>query len=61
MATGPGVRLWSLFKWGALALVLAWAWQGAEMDPAVLVRDAGNMAELASGFFHRTSPTGSYT
>ncbi|WP_107852273.1 phosphonate ABC transporter, permease protein PhnE [Oceanimonas marisflavi] len=48
---GPTLRLWQWVKWSLLALVLAWAWQGAEMNPSVLVRDAGNMAELATGFF----------
>ncbi|WP_119394512.1 phosphonate ABC transporter, permease protein PhnE [Salinibius halmophilus] len=34
-----------------LALVLAWAWQGAEMNPWMLVKDAENMAVLAGDFF----------
>ncbi|MFD2178350.1 phosphonate ABC transporter, permease protein PhnE [Veronia pacifica] len=33
------------------AVVLAWAWQGAEMRPMQLIEDSGNMAELASDFF----------
>lgn len=35
----------------ALALVLAWAWHGAEMRPMQLFADADNMAELAGDFF----------
>lgn len=31
--------------------ILVWAWHSAEMDPAQLVRDAGNMAELGKDFF----------
>lgn len=30
--------------------VLVWAWHSAEMNPAQLVRDAGNMAELGKDF-----------
>ncbi len=30
---------------------LAWAWQGAEMNPMALVRDSSNMATFASDFF----------
>ncbi len=37
--------------WALAALVLAWAWQGAEMRPLDLVRHAGNMATFASDFF----------
>lgn len=37
--------------WAALALVLAWAWHGAEMRPWELVRGSGNMAQLAADFF----------
>jgi phosphonate transport system permease protein len=31
--------------------VLAWAWQGAEMRPLDLIKDAGNMGSFASDFF----------
>ncbi|WGV99094.1 phosphonate ABC transporter, permease protein PhnE [Vibrio sp. YMD68] len=34
-----------------IALILAWSWQGAEMNPAQLIEDSGNMVELASDFF----------
>jgi phosphonate transport system permease protein len=37
--------------WLALAMVLAWAWQGADMRPGDLIRDSGNMASYAAGFF----------
>ncbi|WP_084429280.1 phosphonate ABC transporter, permease protein PhnE [Aliagarivorans marinus] len=33
-----------------LVAVLVWSWYGAEMDPGQLIRDAGNMAELAADF-----------
>jgi phosphonate transport system permease protein len=39
------------FGWAVLLAVLAASWQGADMRPLALVRDAGNMAEYASGFF----------
>lgn len=44
-------------KWGRFALLLAigaglaWCWQGAEINPVTLVRDAGNIGSLASDFF----------
>ncbi len=37
--------------WAAVLLVLGWSWEGAEMRPADLVKDAGNMAEFAADFF----------
>jgi phosphonate transport system permease protein len=37
--------------WAAAFLVLAWAWQGAEIRPLDLVRDAKNMGVFASEFF----------
>ncbi|NYT45316.1 phosphonate ABC transporter, permease protein PhnE [Alcaligenaceae bacterium] len=37
--------------WVLLALVLAWAWDGAEMNPAMLWRDAGNMQTFLADFF----------
>jgi phosphonate transport system permease protein len=37
--------------WGLVALVLLWAWQGAEIRPLDLLRDSGNMAIYASEFF----------
>ncbi|MDR1890247.1 MAG: phosphonate ABC transporter, permease protein PhnE [Zoogloeaceae bacterium] len=40
-----------LFYWGIFAALLAWSWQGAEMAPGQLIRDAGNMATLVRDFF----------
>ncbi|KPX47175.1 Phosphonate ABC transporter, permease protein [Pseudomonas syringae pv. helianthi] len=37
--------------WGLLLAALAWAWQGAEMNPMALVRDSSNMATFAADFF----------
>lgn len=37
--------------WGVVALILMWAWEGAEMRPLALITDAGNMREYAAGFF----------
>lgn len=37
--------------WLVLLAVLAWAWQGAEMRPLDLLRDAGNMGTFARDFF----------
>ena len=35
----------------ALVLALAWAWKGAEMNPGLLIKDAGNMWVLINDFF----------
>jgi phosphonate transport system permease protein len=37
--------------WGAIVLVLAASWNGADMRPLELLRDSGNMAQYASEFF----------
>jgi phosphonate transport system permease protein len=37
--------------WVAAIALLAWAWQGAEIRPLDLIRDAGNMATYARDFF----------
>lgn len=37
--------------WALLAAALAWSWNGAEMNPAMLWRDASNMREFAADFF----------
>ena len=42
--------LWYL-GWGALVLLLAASWEGADMRPLTLLRDSGNMAQYASEFF----------
>lgn len=41
----------SRLGWLFLAGLLAWAWKGAEMNPAMLWRDAGNMREFIADFF----------
>lgn len=38
-------------SWLLLALLLAWAWNGADMRPLALISDGGNMAALARDFF----------
>ncbi|MET0517714.1 MAG: phosphonate ABC transporter, permease protein PhnE [Burkholderiaceae bacterium] len=37
--------------WAAVLALLAWAWQGAEIRPLDLVRDAGNIGTYARDFF----------
>lgn len=45
-------RSWlQIFGWGLFAAVLVWSWQGAEMNPLLLIRDASNMATFAADFF----------
>ncbi len=51
MPAPPKTPLAVLVAWGLLAALLAASWQGAEMRPWDLLRDFGNMAEYASGFF----------
>lgn len=34
----------------AIVVILVWAWQGAEMNPALLIQDAGNMWILFNDF-----------
>jgi phosphonate transport system permease protein len=52
-AAGPGPRrtLAGALGWGIAIAVLAWAWRGAEIRPADLIRDSGNMATLVGDFF----------
>lgn len=47
----PKPSLWSLLGWGLLIALLLGSWQGADMRPLDLLRDSGNMAEYAGGFF----------
>ena len=47
----PRQSLAALLAWGVLLAVLAGSWQGADMRPLALVRDAANMATYAAGFF----------
>lgn len=51
MPAPPKTSLATLAAWGLLLALLAGSWKGAEMRPWDLVRDFGNMAEYASGFF----------
>jgi phosphonate transport system permease protein len=45
-------RGWAYYMgWAAVLALLAWAWQGAEMRPLDLWRDAGNMGKYARDFF----------
>lgn len=46
-----GRSLGSLAMWGVLLAVLAGSWKGADMRPAALFSDAGNMATYAASFF----------
>ncbi|MGB4582942.1 MAG: phosphonate ABC transporter, permease protein PhnE [Rhodoferax sp.] len=47
----PRANLLGLLAWGLLLALLAGSWQGADMRPFDLVRDAGNMATYAADFF----------
>ncbi|HJY77307.1 MAG TPA: phosphate/phosphonate ABC transporter permease, partial [Burkholderiales bacterium] len=47
----PRHGLGTLLVWGVVLAVLAASWKGADMRPLDLVRDAGNMAKYAGGFF----------
>jgi phosphonate transport system permease protein len=47
----PRASLRRLAFWGALLALLAGSWKGADMRPLDLLRDAGNIAQYARGFF----------
>ncbi|QTN23585.1 phosphonate ABC transporter, permease protein PhnE [Rhizobacter sp. AJA081-3] len=47
----PGTQWPALLGWGLLLAILAGSWRGADMRPLDLLRDAGNMAQYAQGFF----------
>ncbi len=47
----PQTSLVKLVLYGLGFSVLAWSWQGAEIRPLALFKDAGNMATFASDFF----------
>jgi len=48
-ARGPG--LMKLLPWAALAVALAWSWDGAGIKPLELVRYSGNIVTLIRDFF----------
>jgi len=49
---GAGKRtLAQALGWAAVALVLMWAWEGADIRPLALARDSANMATFAAEFF----------
>jgi phosphonate transport system permease protein len=50
-AAPPRTSLLGLLAWGVALALLAGSWQGADMRPFDLVRDAGNMATYAADFF----------
>ena len=47
----PRTPLSTLLMWAVLLALLTGSWGGADMRPLDLFRDAGNMAQYASGFF----------
>ncbi len=47
----PKRSAFSWLGWVVLALILAWSWDGAEMNPAMLWRDADNMRVFLADFF----------
>ena len=47
----PRAGLPALLAWGLLAALLGASWEGADMRPADLVRQSGNMTEYAASFF----------
>ena len=51
LAAAPRTSLTRLLLYALAFALLAWSWEGAEIRPLALVRDAGNMATFASDFF----------
>jgi phosphonate transport system permease protein len=49
--TAPRTSWLTLAVWGLLLALLAASWKGADMRPLDLLRDSGNMAQYARGFF----------
>lgn len=47
----PKTEWTTLLMWGVVLGLLALSWQGADMRPADLVRDSGNMAKYLADFF----------
>src|SRR5690242_9225576 len=48
---GLKASLAALLGWAVAALLLGWAWRGAEMRPWDLVANWGNIAKLGADFF----------
>ncbi len=48
---GPRRTLAQAFGWAVFALVLLWAWKGADMRPLDLWKDSGNMKVFLAEFF----------
>jgi len=48
-------------SWALSLALLAISWKGADMRPADLVRDSGNMATYLADFFPQSSVTGATT
>ncbi len=51
VAALPRRSLGTLLAWGVALALLAGSWHGADMRPADLVRDSGNMAKYLADFF----------
>jgi phosphonate transport system permease protein len=51
LAIPPQRKLREWVTLAIIALVFTWAWQGAEVRPLALIKDAGNMATYAKEFF----------
>jgi phosphonate transport system permease protein len=47
----PRKRFRQTLTWGVCLAVLAWAWNGADIRPMTLIKDAGNMVKFAGDFF----------
>lgn len=51
VATPPRSSWATLVGWALLLALLAGSWRGADMRPAELLRDSGNMAQFVGSFF----------
>jgi phosphonate transport system permease protein len=50
-AARPPSSLGRTVVYGLAVAILAWSWQGAEIRPLTLIRNAGNMGRFAADFF----------
>jgi len=41
----------NVIGWGILFGLLTWSWEGADMRPMSLIKDAANMSDFAAGFY----------